>query len=336
VGAVALLALAAAVAVLLLTGGDDSNESAEAIPGEWVELESAPLSQVEMGSARIRDEIYAAGGLLPPGESTNQVARYDIDADRWGLVAPMPIAVDHSGVAAAGGKLYVHGGYTEGADQTSATDALSAFDPGTGRWTELTPSPKEQAAHTMAAVDGKLYAIGGVRDSVQRRIVQVYDIASDSWSGGPTVPEPGRDHIGSAVIGDRIYILGGRHQSPGELPVNFDLVDFLDTSTGTWTRVAPMATERSGFEAERIRDRIVVAGGEEVREGGDTIGEAELYDPATDTWTPLPPLPTPRHGSGVSARGRTVYVFEGGPEQALSFSTALEALEIPRKAFSSP
>lgn len=334
VGAVALVVGAAAVAVVLLTGGDDSGGTAEPIPGKWVELEPAPLSQIEMGSARIRDEIYAAGGLVPPGEATDQVARYDIDADTWELVAPMPVTVNHSGVAATGGMLYVHGGYTKGTEITSASDLLSVFDPGTGRWSELTPSPQEQAAHTLAAADGRLYAIGGIHDSAQRRTVQIYDIASDSWSAGPPVPAPKRDHMGSAVMDGRIYVFGGR--SATDPPLNFDIVDVLDTATGQWSRAAPMPTERSGFEAERIRDRIVVAGGEEVTEGGDTIAEAEIYDPATDTWTPLPPLPTPRHGAGVSGRGRTVYVFGGGPEQALSFSTALEALRVPRSAFSSP
>lgn len=333
VAAVALLAVAGVAAALLLWGGGDGG-SPEPIPGEWVELAPAPLTQVEMASARIGDEIYGAGGLLPPGEATDRVARYDIPGDSWELIEPMPIAVHHPGAAAAGGRLYVHGGYTQGTTEDTDVSELSAFDPVAGRWSELTPSPLKQAAHTLAAVDGRLYAIGGVRDGAQRRTVQVYDIAAGRWSEGPPLPAPAREHMGSAVIGKRIYVLGGR--AAGDPPLNFALVDVLDTSTGEWTRAEPMSTERSGFEADTVDGRIVVAGGEEVVEGGDVIGEAELYDPEADAWTPLPPLPTPRHGVGLAAKGRTVYVFEGGPQQGLAFSNAMEALRIPRSALSTP
>ena len=331
---VALLAAAGIAAVLLLADGDDGGDSPEPVAGEWTELAPAPLTQVEMASARIGDDIYGAGGAVPPGQATNEVARYDISEDSWELIEAMPTAVHHPGAAAAGGMLYVHGGYTQGTTEDTEVSALAVFDPAAGRWGELTPSPLKQAAHTLAAVDGRLYAFGGVRDGAQRRTVQIYDIATDRWSEGPPMPGPAREHMGSAVIGDRIYVLGGR--AAGDPPLNFDLVDVFDTSTGEWTRAEPMPTERSGFEADTVDGRIVVAGGEEVVEGGDVIGEAELYDPEADVWTSLPPLPTPRHGHGLASKGRTVYAFEGGPEQGLAFSNAMEALRIPRSVLSSP
>jgi hypothetical protein len=333
VAAVALVAVTAGAAVLLLSNGDDSG-SAERVEGEWTELAPAPLTQVEMASARVGDHIYGAGGLVPPGEATSQVARYDISEDSWELIEPMPTAVHHPGAAAAGRMLYVHGGYTLGTTEDTEGSELSVFDPGAGRWSELTPSPLRQAAHTLAEAGGRLYAIGGVRDGAQRRTVQIYDIATGRWSEGPPMPDPAREHLGSAVIGDRIYVLGGR--AAGDPPFNFDLVDVLDVSTGEWTRGGPMPAERSGFEADAVDGRIVVAGGEEVVEGGDVIGEAELYDPEADAWTSLPPLPTPRHGMGLASKGRKVYVFEGGPEQGLAFSNVMESLRIPRSVLSSP
>jgi N-acetylneuraminic acid mutarotase len=329
-GLAAAVAIGGTAAILLLAGGDDEGDAPETVPGEWRELSPAPLSQVEMGAARIGGFIYGAGGLVPPDETTNQVVRYEIAADRWDLAEGMIVAVNHPGVTAAGGKLYVHGGYTVSGDEGSGTSALQCYDPATGEWVGLEHSRYTAAANTLAAVGGKLYSIGGVRDGSQQRTVQVYDIATDTWSEGPETPEPAREHLASAVVGDRIYILGGR--APG---ANFDLVDVLDTGGGEWSRAAPMENERSGMKAATLHGRIVIAGGEELVEGGVTIPQTEIYDPDEDRWAALPDMPTPRHGAGLVTQGRTLYVFAGGPEPALSFTDVFEALEIPRGALSS-
>jgi hypothetical protein len=71
----------------------------------------------------------------------------------------------------------------------------------------------------------------------------------------------------------------------------------------------------------------VVAGGEET---AGTIREVELYDPRSRRWSALPDLPTPRHGLGVVARGRRVFTLEGGDQPGYAFTSALEALVVPR------
>ena len=65
----------------------------------------------------------------------------------------MPLGVNHPGIVAHRGKVYVHGGYTDGGAET---DALQRFDPATGDWTTLTPSGPPRAAETLAAVNGRL------------------------------------------------------------------------------------------------------------------------------------------------------------------------------------
>ena len=79
----------------------------------------------------------------------------------------------------------------------------------------------------------------------------------------------------------------------------------------------------------RLADgRIVVFGGEELDPGGTTIAEVEIYNPRRRRWRNLPSLRTPRHGLGGAARGRRVYAIEGGVSPGLSFSSAIEALDV--------
>ena len=64
-------------------------------------------------------------------------------------------------------------------------------------------------------------------------------------------------------------------------------------------------------------------------EGGTTIEQVEVYDPDDDGWSALPDMVTPRHGLGGVAKGKRIYAVEGGPTPGLSYSAALEFLDLP-------
>ena len=79
-------------------GGDPAQLSAK----RWRTLKPSPLERTEVAAARVGRFIYVAGGFMQPGgATTNKVARYDIRRDRWRVVAPMPIAVNHPTAAPA-------------------------------------------------------------------------------------------------------------------------------------------------------------------------------------------------------------------------------------------
>jgi hypothetical protein len=134
-----------------------------------------------------------------------------------------------------------------------------------------------------------------------------------------------REHLASAVIGDRIYVLGGR-SSGG----NLDAVEVLNTRTSKWSRLPHLLTARSGFGAASVGGRVVAVGGEQLAEGDKTISPVEMYVPNAKRWRSLPGMLTPRHGLGVASLKRTVLTAEGGPQPGLSFSNALETLTLPR------
>jgi N-acetylneuraminic acid mutarotase len=325
--ALAALVAAAAGGILFVADGDEANGGPEATTAAgWSSLQSSPLSRTEVGAARIDSFIYVVGGFLAPnGDTTDKVARYDIVNDRWEQVAPMPVGVNHPAIAALGGKLYVHGGYRADGGLADETDALQRYDPASGTWATLSPSGFPRAAHTLAPVGERLFAIGGAHDGGKPlRLVQVYDVEDDRWRGGRRMPTP-REHLASAVVGRRIFVLAGR--AGGE---NLDIAERFDTRKGKWTELSPLIKARSGFGAATAGGRIVAVGGEELAEGSETIRSVELYDPKAKKWRRLPGMITPRHGLGVAAQGRRVFALEGGPQPGLAFSSALEVLRVPR------
>jgi hypothetical protein len=78
-----------------------------------------------------------------------------------------------------------------------------------------------------------------------------------------------------------------------------------------------------------VGGKVVAFGGEEA---AGTIAPVELYHPGADRWTPLPDMRTPRHGLGGASKGRRVFALEGGPQPALTTSSTLEFLHVPRRS----
>jgi Kelch motif len=322
--AVPLAVAGVAVGIAIPDGGDGSSAARAAA---WSVLPSSPLQRTEVGAARVGRFVYVVGGALPPSlEPTSQVASYETQSGTWAPVAPMPIEVHHPAVTTGAGHcrgdIYVFGGYTSAGGEV---DALQRYDPASDSWTTLPGSGSPRAAATLAAVNCSLYAIGGARAGVARRLVQVYDIRRDSWRRGPSM-RIAREHLASVAVAGRVLALGGRAAGG-----NLGAVEELDTRTGKWRRRPSIPTARSGFGAAAVRGWAVVVGGEELSAGGETIRAVEAFDPRSGRWRRLPGMLTPRHGLGVVARGARIFAMEGGPRPGATYSAANEVLRLPAR-----
>ena len=316
----AVVAMLGAAAVVLAAGW--SAGPRESRTDRWTPLRSSPLERTEVTAARIGRSIYVMGGFEPGGQTVRTVERYDIRRNRWSRVPPMPLALNHSTAAVYRGRLYVHGGYRAGLALPTA--ALLRYDPRRRRWKRLRDAPTPRAAHALAVIGDRLYAAGGANDSGSLRSLEIYNFDSGRWSTGPSFPfGPARNHTAGVASGGRFYVIAGRDSR------NFTSVERYDPRRRSWEDVPDLRTPRGGIAAVRLADgRIVVFGGEELDPGGTTIAEVEIYDPRRRRWRSLPSLRTPRHGLGGAARGRRVYAIEGGVSPGLSFSSAIEALDV--------
>jgi N-acetylneuraminic acid mutarotase len=155
----------------------------------------------------------------------------------------------------------------------------------------------------LAEANGKLYLLGGYPSSRQTsRTVQVYDIASNSWTLGPQLPQP-NNHGMAASVNGKIYLIGGQTSDVSDQGYQNTVYE-LDPATNVWTTRAPMPTARGAGVAVVLDGKIYVAGGRPPR-GNDFA----VYDPATDSWEVLPNLPSQRnHFTGAAIDGRVHFV----------------------------
>ena len=184
-----------------------------------------------------------------------------------------------------------------------------------GEWGARAPLIEANSELAFAELNGKIYLFGGYPSSrVTARTVQVYDIASDTWTLGPQLPQP-NNHGMAATVNGRIYLIGGQTlaDDPPGTTSYVNTVYELDPATGGWVTRAPMPTARSSGVAIVLDGKIYVAGGR-VPQGDDFA----VYDPAADQWQVLPDLPTQRnHITGAAINGR-IHVVGGRQGNGLS------------------
>jgi N-acetylneuraminic acid mutarotase len=149
---------------------------------------------------------------------------------------------------------------------------------------------------------------GGLQDTVD--LVHSYNVVTGRWRALSSLPEA-RDHVGGAVIGDMLYVVGGRDR--GQANVR-DTVYALNLRTGRWTEGAPMPTARGGIATAVLGTKIYTFGGEGHIVGGQNtvFHQTEVYDARRDRWQRLAPMPIPRHGTAAAAVGNTIYLPGGG------------------------
>ena len=135
-----------------------------------------PTSRSELAAAALAGRIYVAGGIAQLG-TTAAFEAYDPATDHWEELPPLPEAVHHL-AAATDKRVYVTGGYTQSAVQRDHKARLG-LRPWGAKMDGIADLPGPRAAHGMAAIEGKLYVVGGVRPDSKKH--WIYDPATNRW-----------------------------------------------------------------------------------------------------------------------------------------------------------
>ncbi len=283
--------------------------------GEWRPLAGMNLARQEVGAARIGDFVYVVGGLVAnPLGATATVEVYDIANDRWDFAASMPIALDHMAVAAAGGLLYVMGGFS--GDFVPRAGA-HVYDPALNQWSPVSSLPEARGGCWAVGHGGRIYLFGGMGPQGNSTSTFIYDPSMNQWTQGRDMPTA-RNHLVAVGLGEYIYVLGGRS------PVT-TANERYDPARNEWTAMAPMPTARAAMAAAAIGNRLIVAGGE------TPVLHAvnEIYDVATNSWACAAPMAIPRHGIAAISLDDRMLTPAGGIVQGLSPTAAVDSFIPP-------
>lgn len=308
--------VAVAGRLILLGGrGERPLEIYDPASGRWTRGEAPPFEIHHLQGVEFGGKLYVLGALtgkFPEESPVPDVLIYDPVADRWskGPEIPPQRRRGASGVAVHDGMIYLVGGNRRG-HMSGYVAWFDAFDPATGRWTELPDAPHARDHFHAAVIDGKLYAAGGRRsahdlgNALAQTVgeVDVYDFKAKRWSTLPAPLPTQRAGTASAVIDGKLAVMGG--ESLRQVEAHRE-VEAWDPKTARWQTLPALPVGRHGTQAATLDGKTYIGAGSGNRGGGPELndlwriepgaqaGMAAARDPAWDAFSLIPEAP----GSG--------------------------------------
>jgi hypothetical protein len=150
-------------------------------------------------------KVYVFAGN--PGPSTETLI-YNIATDSWSYGAAMPVATTYGRAIAVGDYAYYIGGVI-----SSSTSAVHRYDFADDSWVTVSPLQTARMSPELMADGMHIYAVNGGGDSIwdgvpSAETVEIYDIATDTWSYGlPTVETS--VGVAGGLAGGKFMVIGG-------------------------------------------------------------------------------------------------------------------------------
>lgn len=251
----------------------------------------------------------AVAQAATPTQAPTKVAQAPLSRDvyrPWSNGAAMPSQRSEVAAAEVGGKVYVVGGFGQGAGGGLTVEAIvDEYDPAKDQWRTVAPLPMGVHHPASASVGGKLYVMGGYDDGGRplNRVFE-YDPAVNRWQERSAMKTP-RGALGAASINGKVYAVGG---APGRQGV---AAEVYDPSADTWTSLPNLPTPRDHLAVVAAGGKLHVIGGRIDGNYGRNLAVHEVFDPASASWTTRRPMPTPRSGIGAAVLAGYIHVFGG-------------------------
>ena len=171
-------------------------------------------------------------------------------------------------------------------------------------WLSKAPMQVARSGLGVAAVNGKIYAIGGASSNGFLATNEEYDPSTNTWAYKMVMPMP-RSAFGVAVYQDKIYCIGGYSDDFSATGIN----EVYDPASDTWENKAPMPTPALNLQANVVNGKIYLIG------GGSNGTLNQVYDPATDTWITKASVPTAVSSYASAVVDNKIYVITSNLNQ---------------------
>lgn len=293
----------------------------------WSIVAEAPVSRSEGQGVAVDGLLYVFGGYTDNTYTPKSLRAdmYNPRTDKWTRLPDMPMAITHAGTATDGANIYLAGGVVgSGAgDILTATTAVWRYNVATKQWSSMPALPEPRGAGELALIGRNLHFFSGTGLNRYVSEDEHWVLALDGgtqWVAAAALPNP-RNHLADAVIGGKLYVIGGQH-GHNETLVTQRSVHVYDPALNSWTERAPLPAGRSHIGGATVvrGELIYIFGGEE--EHAISQAEVFVYNTRTNTWSRTTPLPIPRHSGIATIVGNTI-IYTGGSLERITYKGVL-------------
>ena len=263
-----------------------------------------------------REMMVFVGGSQD--QNTRALTCYDPKTKKNYYAIPLHVSFDfkfridyHRAVVNDKGSIFLVGGiFYEDHHFEETGPALGEvlmFDDYRKTWIKCASLQTPRCAHTVAHLNGFLYAIGGratYPNGQALSSVECYDCTQDEWHYISPLPR-GLCHHGSIVHNGKIYVVGGM-TSPNNITNVF--LEY-DPQLDTWTQLErSMHTPRAEFGIAVLNNSLYVICGCNAERKLSTV---EVYDFKTNNWKFGEDFPEERKSMATVVYDGSIYVCGG-------------------------
>jgi len=240
------------------------------LTGSWETMNTTGKPEAFGCGAVNGSQIYLFGG-----QQTDSVERFDPRWNTYDILQKMPDKVDQCAAAVLGGRVYVAGGHNQTGYRYNTKDdwllnaGVHRYDSLTDQWSSVASMNRERYYHSLVALNGHLYAIGGAHT---KKTAERYDPETDHWSfiANSTFEH---HHSAAAVLGGKIYVYGG------------DGFEVYSPETDQWTQLSSDSDRKYGRTLLEVNGQLWATGG-----GHPASKEVFVYDVTSGQWTRKPDM----------------------------------------------
>ena len=179
------------------------------ITNAWSSLADMLQARARMTGGAIGPAYYNVGGRDPSGSFNGNVdnQRYlDVPCERcqatnWVVAQPYPQTIVRYAFGQVGDDFYIFGGVSGGA----VVNTARRYNAVSNTWVDLAPVPAPGEAPSAAYWNGKVYVTQGSSGNG----FQIYDIASNSWGSGASIPASNSYGSALGAYNGLVYLVGG-------------------------------------------------------------------------------------------------------------------------------
>ena len=264
---------------------------------EAAQREEAPLPapRQETAAAVLDGKLYVIAGFDSEGKGTSTT--FVTDGKGWQSGPSLPAVLDHPSAASIGRRLYLAGGYSNGA----ASEKVYVLSTAGDAWQPASPMRHARGALALVAVGNNLFALGGTNGKDEVAAGELYDTAAQVWRDLPDMPHP-RDHLAGFAHQNMPCVAGGRTPNTAR-------VDCFDSRALAWRQLPDLPVPTSGAGAAALANDVLVAGGEPVNEPGPNVDM--LARLVKGNWR-VGKMYLPRHGIQLAVLNGRAWACGGG------------------------
>jgi Tol biopolymer transport system component/N-acetylneuraminic acid mutarotase len=208
---------------------------------------------------------------------------------KWETMTPSSIPAGRMGIVAVKDKIYRFGGWNGINAGIGAVNAVQVYDPAANSWINRSPLPSgtECWGAGTVAIGDDIFIIGGYNYiSHYFRTIRKYNTTSNTWSTCNTQLNIGRADFGTAIINNKIYIIGGDvgYVGPGEWKVTNTIEVFDPAAMRVDMATIKMAIGKDLFGTVTIGTKVYIIGGTDGKYM-NTKNSVDIFDPVQNSYT---------------------------------------------------